>query len=252
MPVARHLWKQKLTNTHAPMWPCPTCSSGKLRLKRDALHYEQTAESRRSRYDEHPHIMDTVFTFSTLLGCHDCNEVISCCGLGGYEPMDVVDEDGSFSQDYSIYLTPKYFSMPMRIFQPPARCPDAVKEQLRSSFSVFFCDLSAAANRVRQCVEEILSDAGVESQNSEGEFVSLGTRINSYRDLNPENADRADALRWIGNFGSHRETLTKDDLFDAYDILEVLLEDLYVGHQRSVRQLVEQINESRRPRSRNL
>lgn len=252
MPVARHLWKQTLTNTHAPMWPCPTCSSGKLRLKRDALHYEKTAESRLSSYDEYPNVMGTVFTFSTLLECSDCNEIISCCGLGGYYPRDVFDEDGSHSQDYEVYFAPKYFSMPMRIFQPPARCPDTGKEQLRSSFAVFFCDLSAAANRVRQCIEEILSDAGVESQNSDGEFVSLGNRINSYRDLSPDNADRVNALRWIGNFGSHPETLTKDDLFDAYDILEVLLEDLYVGHQSSVRQLVERINESRGPRSRTL
>ncbi len=250
MPVARRLWKQCLTKTLAPRWPCPTCSRGTLRLKRDTLHYEQTAESRRSRYDEYPNIMDTIFTFSALLGCSGCNEIISCCGVGGYEPRDVIDENGSFSQDYDIYFAPKYFSMPMRIVQPPARCPGTVKEQLRSSFSVFFCELGAAANRVRQCDEEILSDAGVESQNSDGEFVSLGARIDLFRDLSPDNADRSDALRWIGNFGSHPETLTKDDLFDAYDILEVLLEDLYVGHHRSVQEMVEQINASRGPRSR--
>ena len=252
MPVARRLWKQFLTNTLAPRWPCPTCRRGTLQLKRDTLHYEQTAESRRPRDDEYPNIMDTLFTFSALLGCSDCSEIISCCGVGGYEPREVFDEDGSFSQDYGKYFAPKYFSMPMRLFQPSTRCPDAVKEQLRSSFAVFFCDLGAAANRVRQCVEEILTDAGVESQNADGEFVSLRTRINSFRDLNPENADRSDALRWIGNFGSHPEALTKDDLFDAYDILEVLLEDLYVGHHRSVRELVERINESRGPRSRTL
>lgn len=252
MPVDRRLWKQCLTKTLAPRWPCPTCSRGTLRLKRDTLHYEQTAESLRSRYNEYPDIMDTKFTFAALLGCSGCNQIISCCGVGGHEPREIVDQDGSFSQDYDIYFAPKYFSIPMRIVQPPARCPDTVKEQLRSSFSVFFCDLGAAANRVRQCVEEVLSDAGVESRNSDGTFVSLRTRINSFRDLNPENAARSDALRWIGNFGSHPEALTKGDLFDAYDILEGLLEDLYVGHHRAVRELVQRINDSQGPRSRTL
>lgn len=250
MPVDRRLWKLSLAETYAPKWPCPTCSSGTLGLKRDTLHYEVTGGLRRSSYDEHSDIMEINFTFSTLLECSNCNEKLSCCGVGGYEPMDVIDEDGSISTNYEIYFVPKYFSTPMKIFLPPAECPNAVKEKLRRSFAVFFCDLSAAANLVRQCVEEIISNSGTEPKDPQVKYVSLEKRICRYRNRNPENADRAEALKWIGNFGSHPRAINKDDLFDAYDILEVLLEDLYVGHQRSVRDMVERINESKAPRAR--
>ena len=136
----------------------------------------------------------------------------------------------------------------MKLFVPPMKCPNTIKEQLQQSFEVFFCDVGAAANHVRQAVEEMLSHAGFSSRNSDGKFIELGKRISSFEEVDPENAERASALRWIGNFGSHPEDLTKDDLFNAYDILDVLLEDLYVGHHRSVRTLVDQINESKGPK----
>ena len=248
MSIDRRLWKESLKESYAPRWPCPSCTGGVLQLKRDTLHYEETTESRRSRYNESPDITDVAFAFSALLECNRCGEKISCCGVGGYRPVEVFDEEGSISIDFEMYFVPRYFSIPMELFHPPAKCPNAVKEQLRKSFSVFYCDLGAAANNIRQCVEEILSHAGIQSRNTKGGFLHLETRIKSFANGDPENAERADALRWVGNFGSHPQTLTKEDLFDAYEILEVLLEDLYVGHQRSVRKMVEQINEARGPR----
>ncbi len=248
MSIDRRFWKGTLTESYAPRWPCPSCTMGVLRLKRETLHYRETAESRRSHYDEHLDITDVAFAFSALLECNRCSGKISCCGVGGYELVDDINGEGKVHFDHQLYFVPKYFSTPMEIFRPSARCPNTVKEQLRNSFAVFFCDLGAAANHVRQCLEEILSDAGIQSRNSRGKFVSLKTRIKSFGDRDQENADRAHALRWIGNFGSHPQALTKDDLFDAYEILEVLLEDIYVGHQRSVQQMVEQINKTRGPR----
>ncbi len=247
IPIDRRLWKTGLRKSYAPRWRCPSCAKGHLRLKRDTLRYEETAESRRSG-DDDP--WSVAFEFSALLECDQCREIISCCGDGGYEPVEAFDDDESSYMDHEHYFVPKYFSKPMEIFRPPSKCPNAVKEQIRKSFAVFFCDLGAAANHVRQCVEEILSHAGIQSDNASGGFIPLDTRIKSFEKADPENAERADALRWIGNFGSHPETLEKEDLFDAYDILEFLLEDLYVGHSRSVRQMVKQIIKERKPRSR--
>ena len=36
------------------------------------------------------------------------------------------------------------------------------------------------------------------------------------------------AIKWIGNFGSHAsDLLTKDDVLDAYEILELVISKLY-------------------------
>jgi len=191
--------------------------------------------------------MDVTYAFSALLECTRCSGVVTCCGLGGYEPEMVPDEDGGYSQEYYKIFAPRYFSTPLPIFRPP-RCPDPVRAQLPLSFALFFCDPGGAANHVRQCVEEVLNQAGISSRRSNGGFIPLDDRIRTFAAQDAENADRADALRWIGNFGSHPGGLSKDDLLDAYEILDVLLEDLYIGHRRSVQQMVDQINAARGPR----
>ena len=247
MSIDRNLWRGGLRKAYSPQWPCPSCARGHLRLKRDNLHYKQTNESKRIDSVER-NIMDVAYVFSALLECDGCGEFIACCGTGGYEPVEAYDDEGRNLTDYELYFSPKYFSKPLMIFRPPLKCPSAVKKQLRKSFEVFFCDLGAAANHVRQSVEGVLTHAGIPLVDTRGKFIPLATRIRSFEKADPENAERANALRWIGNFGSHPEELTKNDLFDAYDIVDVLLEDLYVGHQRSVRQMVNQINRAEGPR----
>lgn len=242
MAINRKLWKRGLQKTYAPLWPCPQCVRGKLNLKQNTLHFGETAASRFSRSDEYFNIMDVSLVFSALLECIQCGEVIACCGRGGYEPEDIYEPDGNISQDYNEFFVPQYFSQPLLIFRAPAQCPQPVKEQLRLSFGVFFCDLGAAANQVRSCIEEILTDLGIDAKDSQGKLISLHNRIEKLKSRDPENADRALALKWIGNFGSHPGTLTKNDLLDAYEILDMLLEDLYVGHLRSIRQKVADIN----------
>ena len=77
----------------------------------------------------------------------------------------------------------------------------------------------------------------------------MNERIKVYEERDSDNAERITALKWIGNCGSHPEDdLNKDDLFDAYDIVAVLLKDLCVGHNRNVRNIVAQINAAKGPR----
>ena len=211
------------------------------------MNYKETKASRRAKYEESS-ILEISFVFSAMLECAQCSDVISCCGDGGFEPTRSVDEEGNEYMDYELYFVPKYFSKPLMIFRPPFKCPRSVKEQLQKSFEVFFCDLGAAANHIRQAAEEILTNASISLLSTRKKFIPLAARIKSFEKADPENAERVNALKWIGNFGSHPEKLTKNDLFDAYDIVDVLLEDLYVGHQRSVRQMVNQINKAEGPR----
>ena len=247
MPVSRSLWKQSMTERYAPAWPCPTCRGGKLRLKPETLHYAETAASRQRHHEESWHITDYETAFSAMLECGRCAQIVSCCGNGGLDQFENRDEEGEFTVSESHFFRVKFFSLPMRILDIPRRYPSAVKECLIRSFFVFFCDHRAAANHIRQCAEEVISHAGVPSANSKGNFVPLSKRIEEFSKIDAENAERVDALRYIGNFGSHPEKITMDNVCDAYDILEVTLEDLYVGHQRSVRDLVKRIIHDRRP-----
>ena len=249
MAVDRNLWRAGLRRSYAPRWPCPSCSNGTLRLIPDSLRWFETAESRRRHTDEDFHFSDIDYTFSGWLECDGCRQKISCCGRGGEEPYTFQNEDGDLEQEYEKVFYPQFFYAFLQLFRPPSRCPPLVREQLYKSFAVFFCDLSAAANHLRQCVEEILTHAGIDIRDAKGSFIHLNDRIKIYLGRDSDNAERITALKWIGNCGSHPEDdLNKPDLFDAYDILELLLEDLYVGHNRNVRDIVAQINAAKGPR----
>jgi hypothetical protein len=157
--------------------------------------------------------------------------------------------DGEEDFEVIEYFSPHYFSHPMRILHIPFQVPPAIDLSIRKSFRLVFCDPGAAANHIRQCAETILATAGIAHVTETGKFIPFEQRIQKFEDIDPENADRVSALRWIGNFGSHPDKeITRDDVFEAYDILEILLEDLYVGHTKSVRKRVEEINKARGPR----
>jgi len=250
MAIDRRLWSAGLRKAYAPRWPCPSCSNGTLRLIPDSLRWRETAESQRRHTDEDFDFYDIDYAFSGSLECGRCCQIISCCGRGGEEPDSFQNEHGDWEQEYETVFYPRFFYPSLQLSSPPQRCPRPVREQLYKSFAVFFCDLSAAANHLRQCVEEILTHAGIDTRDAKGGgFIPLNGRIKIYEGRDLDNAERISALKWIGNCGSHPEDdLNKRDLFDAYDILEILLEDLYVGHNRNVRSIVAQINAAKGPR----
>jgi hypothetical protein len=246
MPVQRNLWQRSIVGGMAPPWPCPTCSDGKLTVKRDTLHSAETAESRNSHHDEGFDVRQIETMFSTLLECIKCKEVVACCGVGGFDIEDWQDEGGEFyTTDYPIFF-PRYFTKPMRLFAPPGKVPLAIRQTLDRSFMLFFADHRAAANLIRQCVEEVMEDASIARKTPEGDFRSFEDRLKEYERGSADNAVLASALRHIGNFGSHPDTLIRDHVLDAYDILEQLLEDQYVGQHRKTREDAARIHKTRK------
>ena len=211
------------------------------------MQFDETAESRSRHYDEDFHMMDVDFVFCSVLECKSCGNIVACCGIGGYDPEPVY-ENGDPSVDYIKIFVPRFFSEPLPVikFGP---WPKTLLEQVKLSFQVFFCDLGAAANHIRSSVEELLTGLEIPLQDENGKRIPLDRRIQIFRETDAENAERAEALKLIGNVGSHAGTLTKDDVFDLYDILEILLEDIYVGHYRSIRRKVQEINRNRGKRN---
>ena len=243
MAINRILWKGVITKQYAPAWPCPACTSHPLKLKRDALHFAETTESRRKQHDEGFEPIDRELTFSAMFECSNCKQSVSCCGDGGFRFLNNVDEDSLVYPDLEEVFTPQYFWPSLVLFSVP-RCPKLVKHQLTLSFRTFFCDLNAAANHVRSCIDELLCDRNISRTTR-----TLHNRIEEFGKADSANAEFAKALmalKWIGNVGSHPGDLTKNDLFDAYDIIELLLEDIYTGHRRRTQNKVAEINKRRR------
>ena len=57
------------------------------------------------------------------------------------------------------------------------------------------------------------------------------------------------AVKWLGNKGSHSDSsLKKDDVLDAYEIMQILLYEVYDTNKVRVNKIARQINKRKGPR----
>lgn len=247
MPVDRSLWRRPITAHSTPPWPCPACHEGKLKLDRSTFFSKETAASRRAMGVEGWHFTDYETVFAAVLDCPKCKEAISCSGVGGTIEDFGQDADGEPIIESTEVFYPRYFSRALHIFPLRRQYPKSVTECLKKSFLLSFCDTESAANHIRKCVEVILLLADINLRRQDGRIRPLNERINEFEAIDSNNAKRSHALRIIGNAGSHADTLTRDDLFDGYEILEVTLEDIYIGFHRNIQEKVDRIVSSNKP-----
>ena len=89
------------------------------------------------------------------------------------------------------------------IIDVPRKCPDDVKGELKSSFSLFFMDANAAANHVRVALERLMDHFGVQCRQKDKtkKFVdlSLHRRIEIFAKKQTAVGAPLMALKWLGN-----------------------------------------------------
>ncbi|MNN88179.1 hypothetical protein D3C81_2058310 [compost metagenome] len=94
--------------------------------------------------------------------------------------------------------------------------------------------------------EEILNALGVERSTKEN-YISLGNRIKKL----PEESNEfvlLDALRWLGNDGSHSDSIINhSDVEKAFSIIELLVEELFSDRKHKIRELAALIRENQGP-----
>ena len=243
MTIKRELWKSYFNKNSVPKWPCPRCGSGILTLKKQSLTYTETRASREQRYEPDWEPTNVRYVFSGVFQCSNqiCQEQFASCGRGLVSEGYTYDEDGDTVIVYGEEFHPEYFYPSLLIFNIPRTCPRSVADHIRESFRLFFSDPGASANHIRKCIEAILTDKGVKRYtivNGMRKAIPLHQRILLYESKNRAVAERLLAVKWLGNVGSHTGDTTRDDVLDGYEILETVLDDLYVGHARELQRKV--------------
>ncbi len=236
MQMKRSLWTATISEHHAPAWPCPTCNKGTLALKTKSVIFDETVDSKQEHDEDYwsPECTDYVFTAWLKCGHPSCGQEVAVSGNGGVEQWQVMGPDDEPEIVYNDYFTPKFLSPTPDIFDLPRKCPDVVKSHLRAGFKLFFCDQSAAANRIRVALENLLDHLTVprrrKNQNNKLSNLSLHERIELFIKREPSLGGQLMALKWLGNTASHEADVSRDDLLDAFEILQHILEEL-IGHR---------------------
>ena len=224
----RSLWTRAVTQRRAPAWPCPACRKGTLTLVPKSLVHKETVESSRAHGREawDPDWITYTFTAWVRCGHSTCGQEFVVSGDGGIEPEYDADE----GMTWEPYFAPRFCWPTLDIFDVPAKCPAEVKAQLRAGFTLFWSDPAATASRVRIALERLMDHVGVPKRRRDktGKFfdLSLHNRIEIFQKGEPAIGSQLMALKWLGNTGSHEGQVTREDVLDAFEILENALAEL--------------------------
>lgn len=233
---------------------CPICAKGSLKIQDGTLQFDETRASERARNHEawDPEWID--YVYSCIFECTnlDCKDVVSSVGYGGVEYSYYYDENGETDVDYNEYFRPKYFFPSLKLFETPKATPETVCEEIEISFSLIFSDPASSANHIRIALENLLTHLKIKRFNTSGgkrKYLPLHQRI----DLLPTKFDHVKdlfyAVKWLGNAGSHSaQSITVDDVFDSYEILEEILKEVFDNRKAEVKKIASRVNKKKGPR----
>jgi hypothetical protein len=250
VPVKRELWKEPLTKDYVPNWHCPVCDGGYLKHKPDSLRFSETSESKKA-HDHEAWDPDWIeYRFSALLVCNNerCQEPASVVGHGRVE---MVQTSYNGDVDYVEFFYPQYIAPSPPLIAVSKEYPEPVVSELQKAFIASWNDFPSAGNHIRSAVERLL-DFLKEPKTKLGklgkrERLTLHARIVSVAIRDKELSESLLAVKWLGNVGSHSDELSRDDIFDALDIIDLILDDLFVRHRARVKKLITAINKNKGP-----
>lgn len=167
--------------------------------------------------------------FTAYLGCHrtECREVATVSGDYRREEVTIWDawaeHNGTgYANTYAVHS----FHPAPSIISIPASLNDLAKNHLTKAFDLFWNDYASCANRLRIVVEHLLDQFDIPRKAENGKYVDLNFRIGEMTKVRPDQADFLNALRWVGNAGSHDGVVDFDDLLHSFEMLEHVLTEL--------------------------
>jgi hypothetical protein len=233
-------------------WPCPGCGQRDLtQLEKTLVTYE-TRDSKAAHDHEawEPEWIDSRFMCAVA---SKCGEVVIVSGRHGLEQGATYDEEGDVQVDYFDYFEPTWLDPAPKIISLPRALPNDVREDVVKSFQLFWVDVDACANRLRSSVDRLLDAQGVKrwtvSKKKKRVQLKLHARIELLAKREQAVAEPLMAVKWLGNAGSHPESITREDLLDAYEMMEYVLVELVEQRSKLITKLARTINKAKKPRS---
>lgn len=230
---------------------CPKCKNSLLKENSkksyNLIDYKIADKSFFTEYNMHE--------YSTKLKVSLCQCESSACNG---EVVLIEEEKGElnpknqpfFIFEYEPYIykrTIKYMKPSVDIIDLPNQLNSELVEILKISFFLFWIDEDSCGNRIRSAIEKILDLQKINKTtiNKNGKRVKLRLhqRIEKFKKKQPYAANYLFALKLLGNRASHntKNIITRNQLVDAYQILELILTDLYDKKRTDIKRLTKKI-----------
>lgn len=239
-------WTRGFLEGEHPSWPCPKCGQRTLRAT-EPLTRGISAATRswcRNQFDFVPELV------AGILECErqDCCETVAFCGsTSGWEEEA---DDGSGGR-WVVKIHPHFLYPPIRLISIPKEAPESVRDEIDRASALYWHDPSAAGTRVRTALEIALSAIGirrfVRRKSGGRRRLNLHERLDLLQAKRPLEADFGHAVKWLGNVGAHESALSRNDVLDAFELLEHLIQLLFATKPRRLRRQAALINRRKRP-----
>jgi hypothetical protein len=249
MPIDRNLWAEWFAEL--PRWQCPKCEHGYLRPLSDTVEKRETGESEREHDDPDWELQWVRQRFVGLMKCdsESCGEIVSVGGDIWGEEMEHETHGSVWVEGYQVrWVYPPVVPFRTRQF------PSAVTENIRRAAGLMWYDPEAAANKLRQAVELLLTNQGIRrtviTKKKRRVPLPLHDRVVEYGKRGATQKERADymlAVKWIGNVGSHVGQVTRSHVLDGFDMMNVVLDDIFLGTRAELQRRAAEINRRRTP-----
>ena len=226
---------------------CPTCEAGHTMPSLDNIIEKQTIESLESVENiGYPECYEG--RFNAIFKCSNpkCGENIFISGFSIRNEEYFKQANGTkYDIKFVPYYLPKYFSPAIKLISNTNTYPENIIKELDYAFALFWLNLTACGNSIRKCVEVLLDSFKIVRTDSSNNFVSLHNRIEDFKTKHSTFSNLADnllAIKWIGNDASHKSEFHRDDIFDAFDILSYVLDEIYHNRTKQIEKLTKFIN----------
>lgn len=251
------LWK-KITNfvtvDKYPNLPCPHCSQSTLALDKESIQLrpisgkqlesgsrkykeaKQASENKKNQLykadDDKPSniwldlfkiagvlveewnnpLNGETFLLSGFFTCSSCNQSVAATGIY-LKPNQLSPEQ-----------TPKPASIKIEHFSPTVpitpiseNIPEHIKEELLDAFKHFHFDPLSSASKLRRVIEQFCDNMQAKGKNLHQKICSLKANF-------PEETEYLEALKLLGNEGTHAYKVSELDLLHAFEITQFVLE----------------------------
>lgn len=224
MASTRNLWPESFPQDDIPALPCPWCDRGNLRYIQNTLQLRRPTGDGIAEQNGDIGFLDATWRFSLFLQCavEKCGNIVSVHGdahitkRSSYQAPN--DEFVHVLHPHGMHPAPPLMTI-------PPETPPEIASDLQTAFELYWIDLGACANRLRISVEHILDEFGVPGNN-------LSKRIAAFKEADPEHAGTFDALRFVGNVGSHDGMVEREAILDAFEIYQDAAAELF-GKRRA-------------------
>ncbi len=237
-----------LSANSLPHWPCPRCKTGRLHLDKRGLTFQKSRDAYRSVEFNKDDFGENLFLgmlmavgqtlqsmqwyqarFSGFLHCDDkdCGEAVTVAGRAEL-PGPLMGKQ--VQSQIPAHIVPEYFSPPLQLFSLRDDYPAPVRAELIRSFTVFFNESNSAGARLRCAIERLLDERSIAAG-------TLHNRLIEFSKSENELGDHLQAIKWLGNEGSHSGKLTRQDVLDGYEVFNHVLDELYIARPNRAKML---------------